>query len=136
MIAGFFSAIGIMIIYMKLENPERFIDTDTGLFNKYAFKRCMRQLNETGERVAMLFLDYEQIGQDRIVIEKEVRLEVYSFIDTLKKIYPFRGSEEGILIAIRGEEDILKIVQTISRRFEKPWGRYKDIYLKIKMIFL
>lgn len=136
MIAGFFSAIGIMIIYMKLENPERFIDTDTGFFNKYAFKRCMRQLNETGERVAMLYLDYEQIGQDRIVIEKEVRLEVYSFIDTLKKIYPFRGSEEGILIAIRGNEDILKLMQTIHQRFEKPWGKHKDIYLKIKMIFL
>lgn len=136
MIAGFFSAIGIMIIYMKLENPERFIDTDTGFFNKYAFKRCMRQLNETGERVAMLYLDYEQIGQDRIVIEKEVRLEVYSFIDTLKKIYPFRGSEEGILIVIRGNEDILKLMQTIHQRFEKPWGKHKDIYLKIKMIFL
>ena len=136
MIAGFFSAVGIMIIYMKLENPERFIDTDTGFFNKYAYKRCMRQLNETGERVAMLFLDYEQIGQDRIVIEKEVRLEVYSFIDSFKKIYPFRGSEEGILIAIRGEEDILKLMQTIHQRFENPWGKHKDIYLKIKMIFL
>ncbi len=136
MIAGFFSSVGIMIIYMKLENPERFIDTDTGLFNKYAFKRCMRQLNETGESVAMLFIDYEQVGQDRNAIEKEIRLEVYSFVDTLKKVYPFRGSEEGILIAIRGNEEVLKIVQTINQRFEKPWGKYKDIYLKTKMIFL
>ncbi|MBR5597634.1 MAG: EAL domain-containing protein [Lachnospiraceae bacterium] len=136
MIAGFFGAIGIMIIYMKLENPERFIDTDTGFFNKYAFKRCMRQLNETGESVAMLFLDYEQVGQDKRAIEKEVRLEVYEFIDTLKKVYPFRGSEEGILIAIRGNEDVLTIVKAINQRFEKPWGEYKDIYLKTKMIFL
>lgn len=136
MIAGFFSSVGIMIIYMKLENPERFIDTDTGLFNKYAFKHCMRQLNETGESVAMLFVDYEQVGQDKTAIEKEIRLEVCSFIDTLKKVYPFRGSEEGILIAIRGNEDVLKIIQTINQRFEKPWGKYKDVHLKTKMIFL
>ena len=136
MIAGFFSSVGIMIIYMKLENPERFIDTDTGLFNKYAFKRCMRQLNETGESVAMLFVDYEQVGQDKTAIEKEIRLEVCSFIDTLKKVYPFRGSEEGILIAIRGNEDVLKIIQTVNQRFEKPWGKYKDVHLKTKMIFL
>ena len=136
MIAGFFSSVGIMIIYMKLENPERFIDTDTGLFNKYAFKRCMLQLNETGESVAMLFVDYEQVGQDKTAIEKEIRLEVCSFIDTLKKVYPFRGSEEGILIAIRGNEDVLKIIQTVNQRFEKPWGKYKDVYLKTKMIFL
>lgn len=96
MIAGFFSAIGIMIIYMKLENPERFIDTDTGFFNKYAFKRCMRQLNETGEKVSMLFVDYEQVGQNKTAIEKEIRLEVYNFFDALKKLYPFRGSEEGV----------------------------------------
>ena len=136
MIAGFFGAIGIMIIYMKLENPERFMDSDTGFFNKHAFKRCMRQLNETDEGVAMLFIDCERVGQDKTSIEKEVRIEVYSFIDTIKKIYPFRASEEGILIAIRGNEDVLKIVQTINQRFEKPWGKNKDIYLKAKMIFL
>lgn len=136
MIAGFFSAVGIMMIYLKLENPERFIDSDTGFFNKLALKRCMRQLDETGERVAMIYFDYEQIGHQRMVMAREVRLEVYNFFDNLKKIYPFRGVHEGIVIAIREKEDVLKVIKAIDERFEKPWGKYKDVYLKPKMIYL
>ena len=136
MVAGFFSAIGIMMIYLKLENPERFIDSDTGFFNKLGLKRCMRQLDETGESVTMIYIDYEQIGHQRMVIDREVRLEVYNFFDHLKKVYPFRGNEEGIVLAIWEKEQVLKVINTINERFEKPWGKYKDAYLKTKMIYL
>ena len=136
MIAGFFSAIGIMMIYLKLENPERFIDSDTGFFNKLGLKRCMRQLDETGESVTMVYFDCEQIGHQRKVIDREVRLEVYNFFDNLKKTYPFRGVHEGILIAVREKEAVLKVIKAINERFEKPWGKYKDVYLKPKMIYL
>lgn len=136
MIAGFFSAIGIMMIYLKLENPERFIDSDTGFFNKLALKRCMRQLNETGESVTMIYFDCEQIGRQRRIIDREIRLEVYNFFDQMKKIYPFRGIHEGIVIAVREREYVLKTIKTINERFEKPWGKHKDVYLKPKMICL
>lgn len=136
MIAGFFSAIGIMMIYLKLENPERFIDLDTGFFNKLGLKHCMRQLDETGESVTMIYFDCDPIGQQGMVIDREVRLEVYNFFDGLKQAYPFRGGNEGILIAIREKEYVLKILQSINERFEKPWGKNKDIYLRTKMIYL
>lgn len=125
-----------MMIYLKLENPERFIDSDTGFFNKLALKRCMRQLDETGESVTMIFFDCEQIGHQRTVIDREVRLEVYNFFDNLKRAYPFRGVEEGIVLAIREKEDVLKVLNIINERFEKPWGKHKDVYLKTKMIYL
>ena len=48
------------MIYLKLENPERFIDLDTGFFNKLAFKRCTRQIDETDESVTMIYVDYKQ----------------------------------------------------------------------------
>lgn len=136
MIAGFFSAIGIMMIYLKLENPERFIDLDTGFFNKLAFKRCTRQIDETDESVTMIYVDYKQVGYQLSVIDREVRLEVYAFFDKLKKAYVFRGAEEGILIAIRKDGDPLKTIQIINERFEKPWGKYKDVMMKTRMIYL
>ena len=136
MIAGFFSALGIMIIYLKLENPERFIDTDTGFFNKLGFGRCTRQLDETGESVTMIYLDYEQVGNQMAIVDREVRLEVYKFFNTLKKVYVFRGAEGGILLAIRKDGDPMKTVKQIKERFEKPWGKHKDIILKIRMIYL
>ena len=136
MIAGFFSAIGVMMIYLKLENPERFIDSDTGLFNKLGLKRCMRQADETGESITMIYFDCEQIGHQRRVIDREVRLEVYNFFDNLKRTYPFRGVHEGIFIAVREKEYALKVIKTINERFGKPWGKYKDVYLKPKMIYL
>lgn len=136
MIAGFFSAIGIMMIYLKLENPERFVDSDTGFFNKLALKRCMRQLDETGESVTMIYFDCEQIGHQRRVIDREIRVEVYNFFDNLKKTYPFRGVHEGIVIAVREKEYVLKVIESIRERFDKPWGKHKDVYLKSKIICL
>jgi len=136
MIAGFFSALGIMIIYLKLENPERFIDTDTGFFNKLGWGRCTRQLDETGEGVTVIYLGYEQVGHQMTVVDREVRLEVYTFFNTLKKVYVFRGAEEGIILAIRKDGDPLKIIKLINERFEKPWGKYKDTNLKTRMIYL
>lgn len=136
MIAGFFSAIGIMMIYLKLENPERFIDLNTGFFNKLGLERCMRQLDETGERVTMIYFDCELIGHQNMVIDREISLEIYSFFDNLKKTYPFRGIHEGIVLAIREKEYVLKVIKTINERFEKPWGKNKDVYLKTKMIYL
>lgn len=136
MIAGFFSALGIMIIYLKLENPERFIDTDTGFFNKLGWGRCIRQLDETGEGVTVIYLGYEQVGHQMTVVDREVRLEVYKFFNTLKKVYVFRGAEEGIILAIRKDGDPLKIIKLINERFEKPWGKYKDTNLKTRMIYL
>ena len=136
MIAGFFSALGIMIIYLKLENPERFIDTDTGFFNKLGWGRCTRQLDETGESVTMIYLDYEQVGNQMAIVDREVRLEVYKLFNTLKKVYVFRGAEEGIILAIRKDGDPLKIIKLINERFEKPWGKYKDTNLKTRMIYL
>ena len=136
MIAGFFSALGIMIIYLKLENPERFIDTDTGFFNKLGWGRCTRQLDETGESVTMIYLDYEQVGNQMAIVDREVRLEVYKLFNTLKKVYVFRGAEGGILLAIRKDGDPMKTVKQIKERFEKPWGKHKDINLKIRMIYL
>lgn len=136
MIAGFFSAVGIMMIYLKLENPERFIDSDTGFFNELGLQRCMRQLDETEESVTMIHVDYEQIGHQKTVIDREVRLEVYNFFDNLKKIYPFRETEEGMVIAVRNKNHLLKVINTINDRFAKPWGKYRDVYLKTRMIYL
>ena len=136
MIAGFFSAVGIMMIYLKLENPERFIDSDTGFFNRLGLKRCVRQLDETGESVTMIYFDCEQIGHQGVVINREVRLEVFNFFDNLKKVYPFRSTEEGFILVIREKEYVLKVINAINERFEKPWGKHKDVYLKTKMIYL
>lgn len=136
MIAGFFSALGIMIIYLKLENPERFVDTNTGFFNSYAFRRCMNQIDETEESVAMLYLTYEQMGYQVAVVDREVRLEVCKFIGRIKNVYPFRGVEEGIIVAIRKPNDVLSVIDIINKRFDKPWGKNKDIYLKLKILYL
>ncbi len=136
MIAGFFSAVGIMIIYLKLENPERFIDSDTGFFNKSAFKRYVNEIEQNDVHVSMLYVDYEQVGYQFSDMDKEVRLEVCDFFDNLKDVYPFRGSEEGIILVIPNRENVLETVETIKSRFVKPWGRHRDTLLKTKMIYL
>ena len=59
LIVGFASAIGIMVLYIKLENPEVNLDRQTGLFNQTALSRYTRQLFNKEKSFALVLMVFE-----------------------------------------------------------------------------
>ncbi len=58
LIIGFTSAIGILIVFIRLENPESFIDRESGCFNDLAFNAYLDQCYIRGERISMFSVNF------------------------------------------------------------------------------
>ncbi len=61
--AGFATSIGVMIIYIKLENPGMNMDRKTGLYNQNAFNEYIRQLYGEYKKFAVFVMvsrDYDE----------------------------------------------------------------------------
>ena len=135
LIVSFASSIAILFIYLRLENPERHIDSETGYFNLTAFYLYMQQITEMHKSVSVLHIDYGQVGTENVVVDREVRLEVINFFDKIKMAYLFRNTK-GIILTMEKREDVENVLNIIRNRFEKPWGQYQDVLLETKIIYL
>ena len=82
LIVGFASAIGIMVLYVKLENPEMNLDRRTGFFNQTALSRYMRQLSDKGKHfsVVVMVLEYSFYKENSSESETVAEMEMIQFI--------------------------------------------------------
>lgn len=65
-LAGSFGcAVGIMVMYFQLENPEKFLDADTGFFNQQAFTAYIKQMYSEEKKFSLLLIcdsnDYSRL---------------------------------------------------------------------------
>ena len=55
-VAGFATSIGVMILYVKLENPGMNIDRQSGLYNQNAFMEYIQQLYGSHKKFSMIMV--------------------------------------------------------------------------------
>lgn len=78
LIVGFASAIGILILFVIIENPEANIDRKLGCFNSYALTEYVKHLMESGENFSVLEISFgklqalEEYGIDMVAIRQRV----------------------------------------------------------------
>ena len=58
LIIGFASSLGILIVFIRLENPESFIDRESGHFNDIAFNAYLTQCYTKGERISLITIKF------------------------------------------------------------------------------
>lgn len=88
LLVGFGSALGVLIIYLQVENPEINLDRESGLFNQTAFYQFMRQVYFDQSHYAALVLvrelryvkDYARITSIGLVKELLKTKNAYVFL--------------------------------------------------------
>ena len=97
LLVSFATSIGVMILYIKLENPGMNIDKQSGLFNQNALSEYMRQKFENGESFSLISFQLDSVID-------EIHKNHFRWEDVVQKIPMgeaklFRKSEnEGVLI--------------------------------------
>ena len=100
LIVGFASAIGVLILFTIIENPEANIDRRLGCFNSYAFAEYTKQLFENN--VAFSFLDISFV--DSTMLEKndfdsnDVIEKILQETKSDKDIYAFKNITYGLVL--------------------------------------
>ena len=104
--SGFATSIGVMIIYIKLENPGMNMDRKTGLYNQNAFSEYIRQLYGEYKKFAVFVMvsrDYDETFQNPYV-----DLEKIKRIIDVEGAVVFKKTDNEIAIVFENATDAAK----------------------------
>lgn len=135
LLVGYAMSVSLAYMYMKIENPERNIDKDTGAFNRNAlYTYIANRINREDPGMAVLVLaidDYRFINETfgyrnaSAILKKMV-----DFFGKNKNCTVFKRTENEFTI-IYDDMDMLKShLQVINERFKRPW-KINEVSLKV-----
>lgn len=92
LVAGFACAVGVLIIYLSLENPEGNLDRQSGLFRREVLKSYLQQLYGQERDFALLALLFDRT-QDG---DEEPRIALMRYLERQHKWMAFRVSDDRV----------------------------------------
>ncbi len=138
LLVGFGSALGIMVLYMKLENPEANLDRQTGLFNQTALTRYMRQLSNKENHFALVSMVFEHSFYKNISHESETaaEMEMINFILEVPGTMAFKTAGDEIMLLYENETEAESALKVLRKRFERGWGKDESVFQRPFWIYL
>ncbi len=135
---GFSNAIGIAIIYLKRENPEINIDTDTGLFNQNAMLMYTDQLHRSGKAFSVIEIIFPASSGFTFSDSEHqtVQKEISSYLSGIKSAYTFTNTQNEIILIFEDKEQVKRCHSILKRRFEFGWGADGNTYINPYWIYM
>lgn len=138
LIVGYAFSIGIMVLYLKLENPIQNLDKRTGMFNQNAFAEYTRQLFAQNEPFSVLSMSFEglfnQNGQDDV--NEQLIMDVSKYLLDIPETRVFKNAEDEIVLLFYDRNYAEKVMEQLKKRFNDKWGQEGTIVLKMHGIFI
>ena len=101
--SGFATSIGVMIIYIKLENPGMNLDRQSGLYNQNAFIEYIQQLYDAQKQFTLLVTVPVNYGEE--LYNNSVDMKKIPKILDAKEALIFRKSEDEIALVFEHFEE-------------------------------
>ena len=122
LIVGYACAIGIMVVYLKLENPETNLDRKTGLFNHSALMQYLRQLYGKEENFSVLSLILKQPKMLQANNIDDIELELVSYLFRIPNVLLFKNSGDEIIIVFLNYALQLCVFRNVLLRKDWRWA--------------
>jgi len=138
LIVGFAASMGIMVLYIKLENPEVNLDRQTGLFNQTALTRYIRQLSYRSRHFSVVLLVLEHSFYKNISRESETaaEMEMIYYITGVPGTMAFKTAGDEIMLLYNTKEEAENALLVLRKRFEKGWGKDESVFRRPFWIYL
>lgn len=132
LLVGFAGAVGLMIIYLKLENPETSRDRKTGLFNKVTLVQYISEKFRKSEDFSLLVIVFPELRESGITTEEGriIKMEVLKYVMEIPKAFAFKGAEDEILLLLQDAVQLDTVTYQLQNRFEAGWGPNHDALIK------
>jgi len=128
LLVGFGSAVGQLILYAELENPEGHQDKATGIFSFECLAEYLRQLYEHEKRFAMVaVLTGDEWKVEDTEQRRRILLEMSMHLHALPGAKLFRGIGNDFLLLYEQspgtdmEARCVDELMLIRKRFDEPW---------------
>lgn len=131
LVLGYACSIGMVVLYLKLENPETNLDRQSGMFNHSALVQYARQLYSEGKNFSVLAVIFEHSLQKNMMAgqSEEIGMEVVEFFLRLPDVFVFKNTEDEILLIYKNFDKAEEQMQPLFERFEHGWGRERSFYI-------
>lgn len=133
LLVGYASCIGMMILFFKLENPEAFIDRETGVFHSHVFLKYMDQLYEKQTLFSVLLVSLERNPNHSVDYRDASMLAVARFLESRGKAKVFKGVEQEFMLLFETREQFEDTFSSIRDRFAHDWNGlvYEPLYVTL-----
>lgn len=121
---GFAMAIGMMIVYLMLENPMANIDRSTGIYNQNVMLHYVRQLYGEKKNFSILSISFEHTSGNNIITQADLRMrtEIINYLLNVPKAVVFKNVEDELILIFKDEEWAEKGVAEIVKRFSQGFA--------------
>lgn len=113
LVVGFSMAVGAMILYIVMENPDANLDKQLGCFNSYAFYRYLAAKTAKGEKFSLLEFSVTDINalENRDIDVAQITKKVVEDFENTEGLYMFKNMSASI-VAISESKEILEDVNS------------------------
>lgn len=138
LLVGFGASVGIMVLYLMLENPETNLDRRTGLFNQSALVQYMKQLygKQQNFSVLVLVLEHSVNGSLSIEVERMIKIEIASFLSQIQGALVFKNNEDETILLFEDSKQAEEAINVIRKRFEVGWGQDASVFMPSRWIYI
>lgn len=125
LLVGFASAIGVVILFFELENPEASLDKETGAYNAHALGEYAKQLCRRQETFSAMLLalhdtavsaEEDNSAQISVLLRSVVR-----YAEKLKDVKVFKTLEHELIFMTADGERMQEVLQDIKGYIENTW---------------
>lgn len=127
LIIGFAGAVGTMIVYMQMENPELFIDRATGFFNVGAQAEYLEMKLGRAEDFAVLAV-LIRYGFHRGIMAKtheNIMIELAKRLRSLPQVKSFKMGDSELQVIFDNLETADTYVKDIPNIFQEVFSKYE-----------
>ncbi len=138
LLVGFASALGVVIIYLKLENPEINYDVNVDVFSQEALLRYAEQAISFGDDVTFMKIVFPYSLGSRATEYGGalVNKQLAEYFNSLEEVLTFKKEDDELVLAFKGKEGLDKYAEAIKKRFDLGWGENERIYINPKFIVM
>jgi len=118
LLVGFAMAMGMLILFFELENPEANMDRLTGVFNSHALTEFVKQKYRNGESFCIFSICVDQEQQ-----YERIQGEIFDYLNSVPKARVFKRADDEIMLLFEKEEELEAALGAVRERFRRDWGR-------------
>lgn len=123
LVVSFAATLGVVVLYIRLENPEANIEPGSGAFTSHILRNYLKQCYNETKDFSILVLNFEQARTDTNAEEKVESLlrPIVEFLHHLADIKVFCHEDRELYLVFRDAETMRNNLPLIKQRFKGEW---------------
>ncbi len=140
LLVGFASAIGVMILFFTLENPESNLDKKSGLFNYRVLVELMDQMYSQGKKFSLAIVNMDSEFVDGVSANQLTAAfdEISKYLVSKGGKFTFKNIQREFAIIFPDEERCDELIADLNARFSAGFsmGEYSNRLLKFRPLIM